>query len=147
MKKLVLILVLVLAPLTVGAERAPEVDKEFEVLALVSGFHAASNHDDAYAFRVLEADASESVAFNPIYLFFVVIGPHGAPKLVSLPSVSAVKGVSFDKKNNITSIKAAFDAASQDGDVLSGVESGVLEISVKAVEQPHYDLQVFVERK
>ncbi len=147
MKKLVSILALILFPPAVIAEVAPAVEKEFEILSLVSGFHASFNHDGSYEFRVLEADASESVAFNPVYLYFVVIGPDGTTKVVGLPNVSSVKGVRFDKLKNITLIEAAFDRGTEDGEVLSGAESGVLEISVKTVDQPKYDLQVNVVRR
>lgn len=46
--------------------------KEWQSLAMVTGFHALSNRKLGFAMRVLEADGSASVAENPVTLFIVV---------------------------------------------------------------------------
>ena len=46
--------------------------KEWQSLALVTGFHSLSNRKLGFAMRVLEADGSTSIAENPVALFVVV---------------------------------------------------------------------------
>lgn len=46
--------------------------KEWQSLAMVTGFHALANRQLGFAMRVLEADGSASIAENPVALFVVV---------------------------------------------------------------------------
>ena len=55
-----------------GTAVDPLQGKEWQSLAMVTGFHSVSNRKLGLAMRVLEADGSASVAENPVFLFVVV---------------------------------------------------------------------------
>lgn len=148
--KIIFTMFIAILPFVAKGEIAQPASKEFEIISIFTGLHSSFNHDKSLEFRVFEADGSASIAYNPTYLYLVVTnnlpGHENQTKVVKLPSVAEVTGVTFNKQKNQIFIKAKFDKGTDKG-IISSALTGSLKVSIKVISKPEKDFQIEVEKQ
>lgn len=108
---------LALACLTQAADVVSSLGSEWSKLELITGMHQLTDRSNGLNVRILEADASATVAINPIYLYLVISNDSSGDDRQSyiwlLPNkVEKVEGVTLDE--GVIRVRAQVDADPED---------------------------------
>jgi hypothetical protein len=112
------IIVALLVPTSANCqETIKPLEGELTTLAIITGFHQALDKQNGFEVRLLEVDASATVAMNPVALYVVITNSSSATDLQQhvwlLPhKVSKVQGVELSPP--ILRIRAEIDADPRD---------------------------------